>query len=177
MGNYMLNLKHKAELSAQRMSSGTAVAPPVATPAEPISLYVAYDDLGVLRQRATTTQLPRERTARAREILRALLAQYLQAASPHPLGEGSDVNNVFIVNNSLAVIDLNNAFVAGHRSGVLEEALTVDSIVATLAANMPNITRIKFLVNGKERETLAGHADLISIYDVTQVNQLVKDLQ
>jgi len=32
-------------------------------------------------------------------------------------------------------------------------------------------------VDGKERETLAGHADLSSYYDVSAVNQLAVQLQ
>jgi hypothetical protein len=105
------------------------------------------------------------------------MAAYLDHPSPHPLGPGSDVSDVFIVNKSLAVVDLNSAFAQGHRSGVWEESLTVDSLVATLAANMPEITKVKLLVNGEERETLAGHADLISVYDVAEVNRLIANLR
>jgi hypothetical protein len=36
---------------------------------------------------------------------------------------------------------------------------------------------VKILVGGKERETLAGHADLTGFYDVSAVNQLVGELQ
>jgi hypothetical protein len=36
---------------------------------------------------------------------------------------------------------------------------------------------VKILVDGKERETLAGHADLTGFYDVTAVNQLATELQ
>ena len=40
---------------------------------------------------------------------------------------------------------------------------------------MPEITQVKILVNGQERETLAGHADLMSVYSVAQVNSLLQD--
>jgi hypothetical protein len=36
---------------------------------------------------------------------------------------------------------------------------------------------VKILVDGKERETLAGHADLTDFYDVTAVNQVSAQLQ
>jgi hypothetical protein len=36
---------------------------------------------------------------------------------------------------------------------------------------------VKILVEGKERETLAGHADLSGFYDVSAVNQLTAQLQ
>lgn len=173
---YMLQLRNRVVAGSYQLE-GKPVAPPVSSPAEPVTLYVAYDDEGVLLRRSANASLPAEPTARAREILRTLLAAYLDRPSPHPLGAGSDVSEVFIVNKSLAVIDLNSAFAQGHRSGVWEETLTIDSLVATLAANMPEITQVKVLVNGEERETLAGHADLMSVYDVNEVNRLVRDLR
>ena len=84
---------------------------------------------------------------------------------------------VYLVDPGLVVIDLNAAFANGHRSGVLEEELTVTSIIQTLAANIPDILRVKFLVEGKERETLAGHADLTAMYDTIAVSQLVAQMQ
>jgi hypothetical protein len=174
--SYMLHLRNRVVAGTYQLD-GKFVAPPVNSPAEPVTLYVAYDDEGVLLRRTASASLSTEPTARARDILRTLLAAYLDRPSPHPLGPGSDVNEVFIVNKSLAVVDLNSAFAQGHRSGVWEETLTIDSLVATLAANMPQITQVKILVDGQERETLAGHADLMSVYDVAEVNRLVQDLR
>jgi hypothetical protein len=60
---------------------------------------------------------------------------------------------------------------------VLEEELTIASLIQTLAANIPGILRVKILVEGKERETLAGHADLSATYDTIAVSQLVAQMQ
>jgi len=49
------------------------------------------------------------------------------------------------------VIDLNDAFADGHRSGVLVEELTLASLVQTLATGIPGINRVKILVGGRER--------------------------
>jgi hypothetical protein len=64
----------------------------------------------------------------------------------------------------LAVIDLRGAFVDQHPSGVEVESLTLLSIIGTLHANLPQIEQVRFLVDGKQRETLAGHADLLRTY-------------
>ena len=72
--------------------------------------------------------------------------------------------------------DLNGAFADGHRSGILVEDLTIASLIHTISANTPGILRVRILVDGKERETLAGHADLSEVYDVTAVNQLSSQL-
>jgi len=60
---------------------------------------------------------------------------------------------------------------------VLVEELTVVSLVQTLSANIPGITRVKILVEGNERDTLAGHADLSNFYEVPAISQIVAQLQ
>ena len=48
---------------------------------------------------------------------------------------------------------------------------TVNSLVETLAINVPGIQRVNILVEGKTRDTLAGHADLTETFDVMTVVQ------
>ena len=130
-----------------------------------------------LRAESAQIPLPSGRQQRAEELLRALLSLYLDKSSPHVLGPGADIRSVFLVDPGVAVIDLNSAFADTHRSGVLVEELTVASLIHTITANTPDILKVKILVDGKERDTLAGHADLSSFYDVTAVNQLATQLQ
>ena len=165
---------HRTEVSAL---STQPIAPPVSGATERVTLYVAYDDAGVLRPQPVHIQLPAGRQERAAEILRALLTLYLDKSSPHPLGTGSEIRDVYIVDPGLAVIDINAAFADNHRSGVLVEELTVVSLIQTLSTNIPGITRVKILVEGNERETLAGHADLSNFFDVPAVTQTVAQLQ
>ena len=66
--------------------------------------------------------------------------------------------------SQLAVINLTGSFVSSHPSGIQTETLTVLSICATLHANLPNVTQVRFLVDGQTRPTLAGHADLTRTY-------------
>jgi len=163
--------------SQPESASTQPVAPPVSGPTEQVTLYVAYDDGGILRAQSAQIPLPAGRQERAGELLRALLNIYLDKSSPHLLGPGSEIRDVYLVDPGLAVIDLNTAFADGHRSGVLVEELTVVSLVETLSANIPGITRTKILVDGKERDTLAGHVDLTNFYDVAALSQVVLQLQ
>lgn len=174
-GFYVLQLKKTAEQQAQRTDS-RPVAPPAVGPEEVVTLTIAYDDDAVFRSVKVSMPVPPEKTERAREVLRALIAEYTQKPSPHPLAEGADVREVFLVND-LAIVDLNPALADAHRSGAFVETLTLTSMAATLAQNVPGVQRVRFLVDGKERETLAGHADLMATYDVKQVQELVKGLQ
>jgi spore germination protein GerM len=153
------------------------LAPPVAGPTERVILFVAHDEDGSLRAESAQIPLPSGRQQRAEELLRALVSLYLDKSSPHVLGSGAEVRSVFLVDPGVAVIDLNSAFADTHRSGVLVEELTVASLIHTISSNTPGILKVKILVDGKERETLAGHADLSAFYDVTAVNQLSTQLQ
>jgi Sporulation and spore germination len=153
------------------------VTAPVAGPTESVTLYVASDDPGILRPQPANIPLPSARQQRAEELLRALLQIYLGKNSPHPLPLGADIRAVYLVTPGIAVIDLNSAFANGHRSGVLEEELTVTSLIQTLTANIPDILRVRILVDGQDRETLAGHADLADFYDAAAVAQLAGQLQ
>jgi hypothetical protein len=177
MGFYVLRMRARVDRTDVSAANTQPVAPPVSGSSEQVTLYVAYDDAGVLRPKSVRITLPTGRQERAAEILRALLTLYLDKFSPHPLGPGSEIRDVYLVDPGLAVIDLNAAFADNHRSGVLVEELSVVSLVQTLSANIPGITRVKILVEGNERETLAGHADLSNFFDVPAVTQAVAQLQ
>jgi spore germination protein GerM len=140
-------------------------------------LYVAQDEDGTLRAQPAQIPMPSGRQQRAEELARTLISFYLEKNSSHVIGAGSEVRSVFLVDPGVAVIDMNGAFADSHRSGVLVEELTVASLIHTITANTPNILRVKILIDGKERETLAGHADLSSFYEVAAVDQLASQLQ
>ncbi len=176
MGVYVRRVSKKAAVP-EPVSYTQPIAPPVSGPTEQITLYVADDETGTLRAQGARIPLPAGRQERAEELLRALVEIYLAKGSPHPLGSGSEVRSVYLVDPGLAVIDMNAAFSDAHRSGVLVEELTVASLVETLSANIPGINRVKILVDGKSRDTLAGHVDLTGFFDVGQVNGVVGQMQ
>jgi spore germination protein GerM len=176
LGSYLWHMRGKAAQAEAPPADKRPVAPPVAGPSEQVTLYVADDDSGILRTQAARIPLPGGRQQRAQELLRAVVGIYLQKNSSHPLGTGAEVRDVYMVDPGLAVIDINSAFVEGHRSGVLVEELTVASLVETLASNIPGINRVRILVEGKDRPTLAGHADLSDAYDTSAVARLAQEL-
>jgi hypothetical protein len=176
-GGYVWRMRRRVQQTESPVLYTHPVSAPVQGPTEQVTLYVAYDEPGLLRAQAATIPLPAGRQERAQELLRALLGLYMDKSSSHALGSGAEVRDVYLVDPGLAVIDINDAFADGHRSGVLVEELTLASMVETLAANIPGISRVKILVGGKERETLAGHADLSCTYDVSAVIQMVAALQ
>jgi hypothetical protein len=177
MSIYAWHMRGRAAATPVASVDSRPVVPPVAGATERVTLYVAYDDIGILRAQSAQIPMPSVRQERAEEVLRALIALYLDKTSPHPLPPGSDIRSVYLVDPGLAVIDVNAALADGHRSGVLAEELTVASVIQTLSTNIPGILKAKILVEGKQRETLAVHADLSNFFDVSAVNQLTSQLQ
>jgi len=176
-GFYIIRLTHTEQAKNLGGIEEKLVAPSPSGKQEHIQMLVAYDEDRALRWRDATATLPKERNLRAREVLRALLAEYLQAPSPHPLGKGSDIKDVYMINNETAVIDTTAQFADGHPSGILLEEMTICSMIETLSANVPGITRVKFVVDGQERDTLAGHADLMSFYQSSAVHEMAREFQ
>jgi spore germination protein GerM len=177
LGIYAWQLHRKVARDAEQAAQQQQMAPPTNGTATAITLYVASDDAGALRRTEATVPLPSERSERARAVLRALFGTYLQSGSSHPIGPGADVRDVYLMNDGSAVVDTNPAFADSHPSGVLAEELTIASIVATLNANDSAIQKVKILVDGKERETLAGHADLRRFYLAGNLAGFVKEAQ
>ena len=176
MGIYIAELRRHEALKAPLSTQVEHVTPPQSGPAETVTLWVAHDDTCTLVPQSITAPFSSTRQQRAGDLLRGLLEVYTSKDSPHPLGAAAEIRDVYLVGSGLVVIDLNAAFAQDQTSGVMPEELTLSSMIQTLSANLRDVTRVKFLVEGKEQETLAGHADLSGIYDVAAVSQLVKQL-
>ncbi|MCU1321124.1 MAG: Lipoprotein LpqB, GerMN domain protein [Acidobacteriaceae bacterium] len=175
-----LFLLRGCEQAHKRLTAGedeTPIAAPTNTSTEDVALYLASDADGSIAAATRSIPLPQEPTLRARALLDHLLAEYANPASPHHLQGGSAVTDVFLLPlpntatpefspaaTQLAVVNLSNAFVANHPSGIEVEELTVQSIIGTLHAAFPQLMQIRFLVDGQPHDTLAGHADLQHIY-------------
>jgi hypothetical protein len=178
LGIYAYHLHSRVALEEQRLAQQPQlIASPAGGPATNISLIAASDADGTLKRIQQNLPLPEERSDRLKTVLRALFALYMQPSSPHPLGSGSDIRDVFLLGTDTAIVDTSAGFADSHPAGIMAEELTIASIVATLNVNDPQIRRVKILVDGKERDTLAGHADLRRFYSVGEMEFAAKDNQ
>jgi spore germination protein GerM len=95
----------------------------------------------------------------AREIIAAQIApvaEPLVSAVP----PGTTLRAVFITQDGEAYVDLSREVVAAHPGGTINELLSVYTLVNALTENLPAVTAVQVLVDGKEVDTLAGHIDL-----------------
>jgi hypothetical protein len=189
-----------------RQRNETPLAAPVDAPSGTVRLAMANDADGSITPVDRELALPLETSARARTLLARLIAEYSYKNSAHPLESGPAIDDVFLLDlplrgssagssgqdssnsdqpqphqpgGQLAVINLHGSFADHHPSGIEPETLTIQSIIGTLYANFPRIQQVRFLVDGRPRETLNGHADLTRTYPVantaTQANQTAQE--
>jgi hypothetical protein len=173
MGFKLWQLRDRAH---KRLLAGETTAPtqaPQVAPAEQATLVAANDLDNSLLPQMHSLPLPADPGARARAVLGKLLDLYAATDSTHPVpGGAASVAQVFLLPvpgaeasaDQLAVVNLTGTFAASHPSGLETESLTVLSICATIRANLPNVSEVRFLVDGQPRPTLAGHADLTRTY-------------
>ena len=183
MGGVLWHLRNRAH---GRMLAGQDSAPtqaPQVSPTEQATLMVANDQENSLMTQVLSLPLPQSPNARAQVILGKLLELYAMPNAAHPVpGGAAGITQVFLMSapggdpaspqdpqpaksgKLLAVVNFTAAFASGHPSGLETETLTVLSICSTLHANLPNVTQVRFLVDGQPRADLAGHADLMRTY-------------
>jgi hypothetical protein len=183
MAAFLLHGCEQAHKRLTALNDATPIAAPTTTSTEDVTLYLANDADASITPTTERLALPQEPSVRARALLEHLLATYALPDSAHPIQGGPAVDDVFLLNQSaadastpqpspnlanstgqLAVVNLRGSFIANHPSGIQVETLTVQSIIGTLHAALPQITQVSFLVDGQAHDTLAGHADLIRTY-------------
>jgi spore germination protein GerM len=149
---------------AARPAPGTAVAgaspatPSVAVRKITATLFYVSDDGMSLTQVQREVPFGASVPEQARAIVEAQLAPAAPLVSAIP--PDVKVRDVFITERGDAFVDLSGDITTKHPGGSLDEIFTVYTIVNALTVNLPAITRVQILVDGKEVDTLAGHVDL-----------------
>ena len=195
MSAILIRLRERAQ-QRLHVIQGTAI-PVESTSATPqdVTLVIPNDLDGSLQDEQRTLPLPSDNSTKARVLLEDLLETFHQPNSTHPIATLSAVDqppasnpspnqgidDVFLMPvpqsalakqtdasaGTLAVVDFSAGFAASQPSGIEPETLTLLSILGTLHANIPAITQVRFLIDGRPAQTLAGHADLTRTYLAT----------
>ncbi len=73
---------------------------------------------------------------------------------------GTTLRAIYMTEGGELYVDLSRELSTAHTGGTMNELLTIYSIVNALTANLPAVTAVQLLVDGKEVDTLSGHVDL-----------------
>jgi hypothetical protein len=95
-----------------------------------------------------------------RQIVLAQLQQPAPASLVSAIPQGTTLRRFYVSERGDAFVDLGPEVTANHPGGSVAELFTVYAIVNAVTANLPAISRVQILVDGKEVDTLAGHIDL-----------------
>jgi len=126
---------------------------------EPLSLTVYFSGDGMLVSGSVSVKRQPDAQTQAREALAAALAD------PRALQSGVftqvKLREFFLDPSSgTAYVDLSPLQAVGVKAAASEELLALYAVVDTLMQNFEEIRQVRFLVDGKEAQTLAGHVDL-----------------
>ncbi len=102
---------------------------------------------------------------RGRQVLDALIANPPSDAQ-RTLPVDATVLGFYVLSDGTAIADFSDALASETPSGILSEAMVVNSIARTLENNVPTLHRLKILIHGQEADTLAGHVDLTGFFDL-----------
>jgi hypothetical protein len=97
--------------------------------------------------------------AQAQLIINAQLAP-VAAPLVSAVPPGTTLRAFYLSAKGEAYVDLSRDVVTAHTGGSLDELLTIYTLVNALTSNLPAVTSVQVLVEGKEVDTLAGHVDL-----------------
>ena len=174
MAVMLLRMRERAMDRLLASAETMPLNPPAGRPVQSVTMMIANDLDGSIEPATLNVALPLDANARAHVILQHLIVNYARPNTKHPIAANKGVNEIFfmtlpleanqVVPDTMAVVDLSASFVDAHPSGIEPETLTLLSIIGTLHANFPQISQVRFLVDGQQRDTLAGHADLTRVY-------------
>jgi spore germination protein GerM len=123
------------------------------------TLYYASATSDRLVPQAREVPLAEGTVEQGRQIVLAQLA-----VPPQPLlstiPQGTSLRAFYVTDRGDAFVDLSPEISSAHPGGSLNELFTVYTIVNAVTTNLPAISRVQILLDGRESDTLAGHVDL-----------------
>ena len=129
------------------------------SPQQTATLYFPAIEQGTLVEEKRPMAWAASDADRIRQVILALVEGSRQGLG-RSLPPATDIRGVFLTADGTAYLDLSSQTVADLSPGIMRECLVADSIVKSLALNVPAVKRVKILVQGQAVDTLDGHADL-----------------
>ncbi len=146
--------------SARSRSAAAAVIPPAPSGRKiKARLYYVSEDGTRLTGVDREVSYADGAAAQAQQIVAAQLAP-VAAPMVSAIPPGTTLRALYLGDKGEAFVDLSKDASAAHTGGSQDELLTIYAIVNALTANLPAVTSVQILIDGKEVDTLAGHIDL-----------------
>jgi len=139
---------------------GTDTPPPTDTKhTKKVTLFFVRPSDGLLapeeREIALSDSLIRETEEYVAELIKGPAGELAPA-----LPAETRLGRIYITRDGTAYVDFSRELADMHPSGTTAELSTIYAVVDGLAFNFKSIKKVFILVDGEERETLAGHIGL-----------------
>ncbi len=125
---------------------------------EPLTITVYYPVNGALLAGTASVKRQPDTQAQARETLAAVLSD--QRAAQTAVFRDIKLKAFYLDGQGTAYIDLVRSRQQDISASAGEEFLALFAMVNTVMQNFEEIKQVRFLVDGREAQTLAGHMDL-----------------
>ncbi|MCA1733442.1 MAG: GerMN domain-containing protein [Acidobacteria bacterium] len=126
----------------------------------PVVLYFGGPS-GLLVPETRTLPLPESNAAAAALIAAAVIEGSANSAVPRLFPPDATVRAAWLLPEGTAVVDLGGETLeTGWDTGSTLEMSAAYSLVQSLAANLPEVKRVRILIGGEQAATLGGHLDL-----------------
>jgi hypothetical protein len=153
--------------AAEEKARHEVLAPPISTPTDVMVKAPIFWASGPDNVAPVEIELPLSADAvqRSRQLIHALVVDP-PTPGQRTIPVDTDLLGFYILPDGTAVADFSDTLSSDMPSGILSEEMAVNSIVQTLAANVPGLRRLKILIHGQEVDTLAGNVDLTGFFDL-----------
>jgi len=96
-----------------------------------------------------------------KQILADLISGPTNDRATRALPGGTRLRQAYVLENGVAWLDFSSELTEGMTGGSEAEIMTVYAVVNSVVANVKQVRRVGFLVNGRPVETLNGHLHLL----------------
>ncbi len=112
-------------------------------------------------------------TDQVRQVIEELIRGPRRVLNVPVIPARAELRQIYLDRDGNAYVDFSAAMMTGHSGGTDSEIATLYAVVNSITYNFPEIRSVRILIEGEERETLAGHLDLARRYyrDLSKVDQ------
>ncbi len=127
-------------------------------PDEPVTVTLFYPAADMLSTETVAVKRKPDTQAQAHEVLAAMMGD--SRAVQSGVFKDMKLRELFLDSVGTAYVDLAPSQQNGVKASAWDELLEIYAIVDTLIHNFEEIRQVRFLLDGREAQTLAGHIDL-----------------
>jgi len=153
--------------SSEEQARHEVLAPPIATASDVVTKANIFWAAGTDKVAPIEIELAlsADPVERSRQLIQALITDP-PTPGQRTIPASATLLGFYVLPDGTAIADFSDTLSSEMPSGIMSETMAVNSIVRTLASNVPALRRLKILIHGQEEETLAGHADLTGFFDL-----------